>query len=133
MTIITHYTVKVYQPTKQITSLQRHHAHSSNTNSPTNVITLSYLPHLHSFCPSPPFPLLSLHIPPHTDLPLNGLPLRPADKSIISLAAAAAVILASKIHEIRPLRTVRAPKPFDLFVVFLFECFCISYWLYDNR
>ena len=41
-----------------------------------------------------------------TDLPTSGEPLRPADKSIISLAAAAAVILASKIHEIRPLRTV---------------------------
>ena len=41
-----------------------------------------------------------------SDLPTDSQPLRPADKSIISLAAAAAVILASKIHEIRPLRTV---------------------------
>lgn len=66
---------------------------------------------------------------PHTDLPPDGLPLRPADKSIISLAAAAAVILASKIHEIRPLRTVRtytcSPSiPPIIFLMHLIAAYC---------
>ena len=42
------------------------------------------------------------------DLQSNCDPLGAADASVISLAAASAVILATKIHEIRPLCTVRS-------------------------
>lgn len=49
------------------------------------------------------------------DFQSNSNPLGAADASVISLAAASAVILATKIHEIRPLCTVRYTLVLPLF------------------
>ena len=54
------------------------------------------------------------------DFQSNSNPLGAADASVISLAAASAVILATKIHEIRPLCTVSVNDLFRIYFTTVF-------------